>query len=277
MNRAWMSLVLVGCTRVVEPARPAEPLSHRAPNEVVLDELPNGDALVAQVTPAPEGSDGDRVLRPAWLSRDGRHTWRGGEVLEARTIPGTTAVLVLTTEHVLVRRATPDAAPVELDRDVYGPLSMDARGTALAYTRGDPPELSLVRLDLRTGRSAAVAPGLVPSWCPALSADGSEVVVVASPEGTPSLYRVREGEAPRRWALPAGTPLPTGPSAPVVFGDALVFEDEAGLHALGFDGAARRTLAGVHGPVLARGGAALIAQRGTELLRLSARDLEAPR
>ncbi len=276
-SHAYLLLALVGCSRVVEPARPVGPLAHRAPGEVLLDETAHGEALVAEVAPAPEGSDGDRVLRPTWLARDGRHPWRGGDVLEARVIPGTTAVLTITTEHVLTRRATPDGAAVELDRDVYGPLSMDAHGTALAYTRGDPPALSLVRYDLRAGRAAVMAEALVPAWSPALSADGSEVVVVASPEGTPSLYRVREGEAPRPWVLPPGSPLPTGPGAPVVFGDALVFEDEAGLHALGLDGVARRSLPGVHGPVLSRDGVTLFAQRGATLLRLGVRDLEVAR
>lgn len=272
----WGWLLLVGCARVVEPARPSDPLARMEPGEVLLDELPGGAAVVARVLPPPEDSDGDRVLRPALLTREGRRPWRD-DVLEARAIPGTGALLVLTTGHVLTRRATPDGAATELDREVYGPLSLDARGTAVAYTRGDPPALSLVRLDLRTGRAAVMAGGLVPAWCPALSADGTEAVVVASPDGAPALYRVREGEAPRRWELPAGSPLPTGPSAPVVFGDALVFEDESGLHALGLDGSPRRGWSGAHGLVASRDGSTLLTQRGATVLRLGARDLEAPR
>lgn len=268
-------LLAAGCARTTEAPRPVEALSRRAPAEVVLDVAANGDALVGSVLPAEPESDADRVLHPTWLTRAGRRPLPGGDALELRWIPGTTAVLTLTRAHTLTRRASPDAPAVELDREVFGPLSLDARGTAVVYTKGDPPELSLVRLDLRTGVASPLAPGLVPAWCPALSPDGSEVVTVASPEGHPALYRVRAGEAPRPWALPPGSPLPMGPGAPVVFGDALVFEDEAGLHALGLDGAPRRSLPGVRHPVLSGDGLAVLAHRDGALVRLSARDLEA--
>lgn len=270
------ALVLGGCARTTtaEAPRPVEALSLRAPGELVLDVAANGDALVGRVREAEPESDADRVLRPAWLTRAGRRPWAGGDALEARWIPGTAAVLALTTGHALTRREAPDAPAVELDRDAYGPLGLDARGTAVVYTRGEPPMLTVVRLDLRTGVATSLAPALVPAWCPALSPDGSEVVVVASPDGAPALYRVREGEAPRPWVVPPGSPLPTGPGAPVVFGDALVFEDEAGLHALGLDGSRRRSLPGVHLPVLAADGLEVLAQRGDALVRVTARDLE---
>lgn len=269
----WMT----GCARTTEAPRPAEALSYRAPAEVVLDVAANGDALVAAVLPAEPESDADRVLRPGWLTRAGRRSTFGGDVLEVRWIPGTTAVLTRTTARTLTRSETPDGPAVELDRDVTGPLSLDARGTAAVYTKGEGPESTLVRLDLRTGVAAAMAPGMVPAWSPALSADGSEVVFVASPEGRPALYRVRIGEAPRVWSLPPGSPLPTGPGAPVIFGDALVFEDEAGLHALGLDGSARRSLPGVRLPVLSADRRTLLAHRDGALLRLTARDLETVR
>jgi len=269
------ALLAAGCARTSEAPRPVEALSLRAPAEVVLDVAANGDALVGRVLPAEPESDADRVLHPSWLTRAGRRPLQGGDALEVRWIPGTAALLTLTRAHTLTRRASPDAPAVELDREVFGPLSLDARGTAVVYTKGDPPALSLVRLDLRSGVASPLAPGLVPAWCPALSPDGSEVVAVASPEGHPSLYRVRVGEAPRRWALPPGSPLPTGPGAPLVFGDALVFEDEAGLHALGLDGSARRSLPGVRHPVLSGDGLAVLAHRDGALVRLSARDLEA--
>lgn len=70
-----------------------EALAHRAPAEVVLDVAANGDALVGRVQPAEPDSDADRVLALAWLTRGGRRPWRGGDVLEARWISGTTAVL----------------------------------------------------------------------------------------------------------------------------------------------------------------------------------------
>ncbi len=273
----FWAVVGLGCARTTEGGRPAEALSYRAPSEVVLDVASNGDALVGRELPSEPESDADRVLRPAWLTRAGRRAWRGGDVLEARWIPGTTAVLTLTTAHTLTRRETPDAPAVELDREVYGPLSLDSRGTAVAYTRGEPPMLSLVRLDLRSGVASAMAPGLVPAWCPALSPDGSEVVLVASPEGHPALYRVRAGEAPRPWVLSTEGPLPMGPNAPLVFGDALVFEDESGVHSLGLDGSRRRSFEGARHPVLSADGRSVLAHRDGALLRWTAADLEAAR
>jgi hypothetical protein len=102
------------------------------------------------------------------------------------------------------------------------------------------------------------------------------VIAVASPEGTPALWRLREGEAPTRWSVRDGVALPTGPSAAVVFGDALVYESDGALHALGFDGAPRRALRGLGLPVLVPGAATLLAQDAQHrTLTLSPRDLEA--
>lgn len=271
------ALALLGCARTTEAPRASGALAYREAAEVVLDVAANGEALVGRVLPAEPESDADRALAPTRLTREGRRPWRDPEVLELRYIPGTTAVLTLTRAHTLTRRPSPDAPAVELDREVFGPLSLDALGTAVVYTRGDPPELTVMRRDLSSGDVVAVAPSLVPAWCPALSADGSEVVVVASPEGHPALFRVRVGEAPRPWVLPPGAPLPMGPNAPLVFGDALVFEDESGLHALGLDGTSRRSLPGVAHPVLSADGLGVLALRGTALVRLSTGDFEVGR
>jgi len=135
-----------------------------------------------------------------------------------------------------------------------------------------------VRADLRDGSLREMAPGLVPAWCPTLAGDGREVIVVASPEGTPGLWRLRDDAPPSPWTVPAGTPLPTGPSAPVVFGDALVYESDGALHALGFDGARRRTHPALGLPVLVAGSAALLAQTPQHrAVTLSPRDLEPAR
>jgi hypothetical protein len=186
-------------------------------------------------------------------------------------------VLVLTTEHHLVRVDGPGSTVVTLDRAVHGPLSLDEAGHRVVYTRGEPPELEVVRAELATGALTVLAPGLSPSWCPALSADGREVLLVASPEGTPAFYRVREGEAPARWVLPSDTPLPTGPTAPVLFGDAVVYESDGALCTLGLNGARRGCLPGLGLPVRPPGAATLLAQDAHHGLRaLRPGDLEAP-
>lgn len=263
-----MVLVVCACTpeatpshRVAPPA-PRAPLAERAADEVVVDLRADGDALVGRVLPVPENSDAERTLSLRWLTRGGARAWRFAErpTLEARFVPGSGAVLVLTTEHSLLRLDAAGAEPVVLDREVYGPLSLDASGRRVAYTRGEPPTLEVVRADLASGALTPLAPSLTPSWCPALSPDGSEVLVVASPEGTPAFYRLRDGAAPTRWSLPAETPLPTGPTAPVIFGDAVVYESDGALVSLGLDGALRGSQRGVALPVYVPGAPSLLTQ-----------------
>lgn len=256
-------------TARLSPAAPARPLAgapgavaRKAPDEILLDLGADGSALVGRVQPAPEDTDGDRILVVRHLGADGHDApLLGGQPLvEARFTGAGYPLLVLDTEHTLSRIAAPGRSPEVLGQTVYGPLSLSLDGRRVAYTRGDPPMLELVRHDLATGQVVAAAPEVVPAWSPALSPDGSEVIFVASPDGRPEFWRVREGAPARRWAeVGAGVPFPTGPSAPVVFGDALVFEDETGVHSLGLDGTLRRSLPGLHNPVLSPHRAALFA------------------
>ncbi len=285
--RAALALVaLTACTpdpapsRRVAPPAPLTPLAQRAPDEVVVDVRADGDALVGRVLPVPPDSDADRALALRWLSRGGARAWRfdATPALEARFVPGSGAVLVLTTDHALVRLDAPGAAPVTLDRDAYGPLSLDAAGRRVAYTRGDPPALAVVRAEVATGAVTSLAPSLTPSWCPALSPDGEEVLMVASPEGTPAFYRLRDGAPPARWNLPPDTPLPTGPTAPVIFGDAVVYESDGALRTLGLDGVLRGSLRGVGLPVHVPGAATLLTHDARGNLTAAApRDLEGVR
>jgi hypothetical protein len=104
------------------------------------------------------------------------------------------------------------------------------------------------------------------------------VITGASPECTPALWRIRPDAPPTRWELPADTALPTGPSAPVVFGDLLVYESDGALHTLGFDGTRRRALPGVSLPVLTVGSPTLLAHDARhQPVTLLPRDLDAPR
>lgn len=261
-----LALMVCACTpdatpsRRVTPPAPLAPLAARAADEVVVDMRGDGDVLVGRPLPVPENSDADRALSLRWLTRGGARSWRYAETpaLEARFVPGSGAVLVVTTEHTLVRLDAPGAEPSLLDRDVYGPLSLDAAGRRVVYTRGDPPTLEVVRADLATGALTPLAPSLTPSWCPTLSPDGREVLAVASPEGTPAFYRLREGAPPARWNLPADVPLPTGPTAPVIFGDAVVYESDGALHTLGLDGVLRGSQRGVSLPVYVPGSPTLL-------------------
>lgn len=274
--------LLSGCARETPAREPSRGgggggvLARRAEGELVADLSHRGEALLARPLPAPEDSDADRTLRVRWLTPQGARRWRfdGLPVIEARFIPQRDALLVITTDHRLLRLDGPEATPRALDERVFGPLSLDALGRAAVYTRGEVPMLEVVRVDLGDGTVRPLAPTLVPAWSPTLAADGGEVITVASPEGTPGFYRLREGTAPQRWMLPADTPLPTGPTAAVVFGDSLVYESDGALVALGFDGSRRKRLAGAGLPVLVTGAPTLLAHdaRG-RTLTLGPRDL----
>lgn len=278
-----LAAVLMACSR--EPAatgRAAAAITvPGAPGEFLQDLRPDGVALTARVEPAPENSDADRRITVTFR-RDGVTVpWRLADeaVLDARFVPRHEGILALRADHTLVRLDAPDATPVVIDQHVDGPLSVDALGRFVAYVRGEVPEVRAYRAEIATGAVREVAPSLAPVWCPTLSADGAEVVLVASFEGAPALFRVPVGGAPARVAVPSGAALPSGPAAPVVYGDTLVFEDARGVRALSLRDGASRAIPGLRLPVLADG--AILAQRvgdatrATALTTLQARDLEA--
>jgi hypothetical protein len=270
MKRARLVLValLASCTQdpvgsVAHRISARDPMALRAHNEVVLDVSSAGELLVGREIPPPPDSDADRLLELRWVTGQGTRPWRfdGDEVLEARFVPRSSAVLVLTREHALVRVDHPERTQeqgVEIDRAVLGPLSIDSAGRYVVYTRGEMPDYQLVRAEIATASRVALAPTLVPAWCPTIMPDASEVLVVASPTGTPAFYRVREDREPERWDLPAETPLPTGPGAALVIDRSIVFQSDGAVVSLGLDGTLRASLQGRSLPVLSADGTRIL-------------------
>ncbi|MBL8683178.1 MAG: hypothetical protein JNK05_28680 [Myxococcales bacterium] len=267
-SRLVLLSLLVSCTQdptgsVASRVTARDPMTLRAQNEVVLDVSSAGEMLVGREIPPPPESDADRLLELRWVTNQGTKAWRfdGDEVLEARFVPRSGAVLVLTREHKLVRVDHPERTQeqgIEIDHDVLGPLSIDSAGRYVVYTRGEMPEYQLVRAEIASARAVAMAPSLVPAWCPTIMPDASEVLVVASPAGTPAFYRVREGREPERWELPSETPLPTGPGAAVVVDRTLVYQSDGAVVSLGLDGALRASLEGRSLPVLSADGTRIL-------------------
>ncbi|MDP3274428.1 MAG: hypothetical protein Q8Q09_04485 [Deltaproteobacteria bacterium] len=270
---AW---ALAACTqeptpsaRVAPHVQPSpEPRQESALQEFVLDVSALGDELRARALPVPEQSDADRTLAVRWRLRDGSvRAWAFADrpVLDARFIGRTQALLVLTTQHELLRLDTqnPDATPVTLDREVLGPLSLDDAGRWVVYVRGEMPEYQVMRADIEgQSQPVALAPALVPAWSPMITPDGHEVIFVASAEGSPAMFRVRDSGAAHRWMLPPNVPLPTGPSAPVMVGDAMVYESDGAVFRLGLDGSDRGTLPGYSLPIRMLDDTVFVQRRG---------------
>lgn len=276
-SRLVLVALLASCTQ--DPVGSAanrvtarDPMTLRAQNEVVLDVSSAGEMLVGREVPPPPESDADRLLELRWVTNNGTKAWRfdGDEVLDARFVARTGVVLVLTRDHKLVRVDHPERTQeqgVEIDHDVLGPLSIDSAGRYVVYTRGEMPEYQLVRAEIATAQTLAMAPSLASVWCPTIMPDASEVLVVASPTGTPAFYRVREGREPERWELPSETPLPTGPGAAVVIDRTLVYQSDGAVVSLGLDGALRTSMQGRSLPVLSADGTRILVHESQQDVR----------
>lgn len=242
-----------GSDRAAARAAVRGEVTGRASDEVVLDVSAGGAAIVGRVAPPLERSDVARVVAARVVG--GGPSMPVAHVLDAR-FGASGSLLVLTPDHALTLYEAGRAKGI--DRDVYGPLALSADRRRVAYTRGAAPLLELIVADLVTGAVERAAPGMVPAWCPAWAAD--DVVFVAAHEGQASLYRRRAGQRIEPIALGPGEPFPTGPSAPVVVGATMVFEDESGLHARSLRDGARSDLPGLGLPVVWPG-AGVVAQR----------------
>lgn len=240
----------------------------RAQDEIVIDVAANGEQLVARETPPLPDSDIDRLLTVRWLANGTARAWRfdGEEILEARFVPNSEALLVITRDHKLVRIDQPeqrDGTPVEIDHDVLGPLSIDREGRSVVYVRGEMADYQLVRADVRSATPEALAPQLVPAWSPTIMPDGSEVLFVATFDGAPRLFRVRPGQQPEQVQLAADTPLPTGPGAAVVIDRTMHYQSDGALVSLSLDQWTFTRRDETLLPVLSADRAHLIVHRGT--------------
>lgn len=145
-------------------------------------------------------------------------------------------LLAISEDHRLLRWRGEGSVEV-LDEEAYGPISISPSGRYQAYVRGADPLFEVVLRDEKTGASSVASGELRGCWSPAVN-DAGDVVFMASASGHAELYQVRakeRGRAPvRRTNLEQGAtlPMPTGPSAPLLRGDLLFFEDEQGLHRL---------------------------------------------
>jgi len=208
----------------------------RLSDELLLDARDDGARLFATVNPVLPNSDAPRTLRVRWLE-SGAHdaspwSFDGIPVLDARFIPRTNSALLITETRQLVLLAARTAMPVELHASVYAPLSLSSNGRFAAFTSGDAPDLEVVTLDVQRREVVFSTRDMAPTWCPALSDDGSSVLFVSGASGSPDFFELRrDGRLLKRTDLVTRPlPFPSGPSAPVWSGSRLVFENRDGVH-----------------------------------------------
>ena len=209
-----------------------------------------------------------------WLASHSSRSWayENVTIIEAHFVPRSSSVLVLTTEHSLIRHDRVAGSFTTIDTAVFGPISLDEVGRSVVYTRGEPPELRVVQAKIATATTHVLDDRLYPSWCPTLSADGESIVFVASPDGDAHFYRSTANSQPELWNLPPSTPLPTGPTAPVWSDRPRTYESDGTLYTLSDDGTVDRAMEGLGLPIHPAGSNRVIVQnRQLQMLELPIR------
>ncbi|MBO6935503.1 MAG: hypothetical protein JJ863_11030 [Deltaproteobacteria bacterium] len=242
-----LALAVAACTTT--PATPDvrdEPLPESLDEgeRVELDRR-GDDVLHGVLVPVLEHTDAGRTL-----TIDSTLTGRLADALDGLVVQDARfvgfGVVVIDADHALVAYDEAGNARV-LDHEAHGPLSV-AEGV-VAYTRGSPPDLELVRAYPSRGVVEPLTTDMAPVWSPALSDDGREVVFVSGAAGLPRLHRLTASGAIA--ALPVSARFPSAPSAPIWRGTELVFEDERGVVALDLPtGDVLEALDGAHAPSL---------------------------
>lgn len=198
----------------------AEPPSvpRAEPPAIELDRRPDGALLAGTPLPTRPNADPERVL--VLQATGAEPGLAGARVVDARFLGS--GVVTLGVDHVL--RLHRQGEVTVLDTGAYEPLSVS--GTLVAYVRGAPPSLEVALADGATGTRTQLTEQLAPCWSPTISPDGAAIVFISGASGSPRLYRVEPGGAPRLLAQ-----VKRFPSAPVEprFEDGLyVFDDELG-------------------------------------------------
>lgn len=222
-----IGLLSWGCDKGELPAHSTyeQPLEEREQALIVLDKRINADEqieLIAgrrqQVKP---GTDAPRVIVLEQVP-SGLGIKAGQRVLDAQFVSD--GAVILGDDQVLTHYT--GGHQRQLDVEVLGPISVAAN--KIAYTRGLPPDLSLITLALDgVGEPERLAPKLNTVWSPALSEDGQEVIFVASYEGRPRQFRISGAGEPA--ILRKGGPMPSSAVAPIWRQDYLAFEHEQGV------------------------------------------------
>jgi hypothetical protein len=264
--------------REVDPS--ASPLAAFEPRAAalgleIIEAAENGRVIAGRRLPVPPQSSARLLFEARYFDE------QGGEhplpvtvrIQDARFAPAPSRSLALLDEHdQLVLWNGQDDEPRRVDGGVFPGFAFAGSGQALAYSKGQAPELDAYRYDLGIRQSVRLTEVDAPVWGFAFSPDDSRLVYVDSREGFPTLMTMApDGRALAKLTnrtvtaadVHAGVPLapfPDGRRPPLWTTRAIFVEDSTGVHA--FDGQGRLLLSRPGARDLHRGKAA-----GTILFR----------
>jgi hypothetical protein len=244
MSSRWLlPLIVLSLTACAEDPNSALRAldSPRQPGEVLQDLRDDGARMFSTVQPVPPFSDAPRTLIARWIDPKGREnsSWAfdGVPVFDIRLVPGSEAVVAITSRRELVVIASHRESPTPIDSQAHAPLSLSRDGRYVAFARGEIPDLEIVCYDLVRKARVAATQNMAPAWSPVLSDDGSRLLFVSGSTGHPELWELRDDQSvvQRTDRMRDPVPFPSGPSAPIWNRDGIVFEDPDGVHLLSLD------------------------------------------
>ncbi len=218
--------------------------------EILEVETSSRDHIAGMLLPAPPDATMRAIYQAVLFTTSGRQfPFPGnGRIQDARFAPNG-SIAYLDDRNVLFLWELPHTEPAKLAENVFPGFSFSPDGQRIAYSSGIFPEMDLyvIHLDDPTPKRLTFEDG--PTWGPAFSPDGRELVFVSSEGGYPSLAilplmggdarRVTNRDLPKE-GLPVHSsllaPFPNERRPPVWTAEGIYIEGTAGVHLLDFSG-----------------------------------------
>lgn len=140
------------------------------------------------------------------LTSGGAERSLGDAAIDARLVPRSDAVLLLSSDRTLWRWTPQGVAP--LDDGVVPGIAVSPDGRRVAYAKGDMPELDVWEVELDGGAPRQVTSADGPQHAPTYSADGRRLAWLEYRAGGPALVSAEGPILPRVAVVPDGRRVP---------------------------------------------------------------------
>jgi hypothetical protein len=154
----------------------------------------------------------------------------GARLFDAALSPAGDVTAYVTSPGGELWLAARGVEPHPVAEDVSPGLAFSRDGRALAYARGERPELDVYWVDVATGRETRLSDDPAPDYLPAFSDDGARIAFVSARGGRPRLWIAPKGGGPAA-PLAGDGPVPDGREAPLWASGLVVFSDGRSVHA----------------------------------------------